>query len=583
MTIKRLALHKQRGSALLVAVVFLLLAGIMTLFAMNVGVFENRSTGNDLRAKLVNEVAEAGLAQGFEYLMRQQAAMMDNASLWRRCAANEVAYPCGAVSAAPYDHDADPATANITRRETMWRLRNSGHVDANFDDAMVPAMLKLPNTIQRVGAGATAGGGFPVAYGVAPVVCFVATRVTGELNTAPIRCSTDIATASNRRIATFVSVARMPDESARTTLTQTVGRFALVDTPAAKPPVVASGSVDVTGGLQIVTNPNSGGPGVPVSVWTRKDVTKTGTPNTCYADEFFRFGAKNNAPPTFEGTVNTTVICDTCQCNGDKSLSYDKSGNVQDEGIDILDVEGNSSVNGTGINYNVRADALSYPTCEFPPDLFGFVFGTQAWLDNDHDCFAEVKVMGSFTNPNTGAQITMGADEAFLFANAETVINPTTETLALNALTAEQRALTTYPSTALSGLVWCQSNCDVGSGTVVGSVDNPVVLVIDGSARIQGKVYGLIFIRSTAGGTTLTPAAGYTMTATEVGNGGGAVLDMNAGATIYGALVIQGKVDKANGTAAIIHDAKILDGIGKNPKNNRYATLPGAWNDTYSY
>jgi Tfp pilus assembly protein PilX len=39
-------------------------------------VFENRSTGNDLRAKLVNEVAEAGLAQGFEYLMRQQSAMM---------------------------------------------------------------------------------------------------------------------------------------------------------------------------------------------------------------------------------------------------------------------------------------------------------------------------------------------------------------------------------------------------------------------------------------------------------------------------------------------------------------------------
>jgi hypothetical protein len=55
--------------------------------------------------------------------------------------------------------------------------------------------------------------------------------------------------------------------------------------------------------------------------------------------------------------------------------------NIQDEGIDILDVEGNSSTNGTGINYNVRSDSLSYPTCEFPPDLFGFVFGTQAcWI-----------------------------------------------------------------------------------------------------------------------------------------------------------------------------------------------------------
>jgi hypothetical protein len=581
MTIVRLTRQASRGSALLVAVVFLLLAGIMTLFALNVGAFESRSTGNDLRAKMVNEVAEAGLARGFEYLMRQHSAMLRDESLWRRCGAAEVAYPCGAVSAAPYDHDFDAATAPITRRETMWRLVDSGHVNADFDAAMVPAMLPLTDPITGVGAGAA----FPVSYGVAPVVCFVAKRKTGELNTAPIRCETNIGEASNRRIATFVSVARMPGEAARTTMTQTVGLFSLVDTPAAKPPVIASGSVDITGGLQIVTNPNSGGHGVPVSVWTRKDVEKTGTPNTCYADEFFRFGAKNNAPPTLIGTVNKTIQCDTCSCDGDKSLSYDKSGNLQTEGIDILDVEGDSATPRTGqsgVNYNVRSDALSYPTCEFPPDLFGHVFGTQAWLDADHDCFAEVKVMGTFTNPNNGAQITMGADEAFLFSNAQTVINPTAATLALNALTSEQTAVTAYPSASLSGLVWCQSNCDVGSNTVVGSVDNPVVLVIDGSARIQGKVFGLVYIRSTAGGT-LTPATGYTMTTAEVAAGGNAVLDMNAGATVYGAMVVQGKVDKANGTAAIIYDKVVLDAIGNNPNNDRFATLPGAWNDTLSY
>ena len=73
------------------------------------------------------------------------------------------------------------------------------------------------------------------------------------------------------------------------------------------------------------------------------------------------------------------------------------------------------------------------------------------------------------------------------------------------------------------------------------------------------------------------------MTSDEVTAGGTAVLDMNAGATVYGAMVVQGKVDKANGTAAIIHDDNVLSGIGKNPKNNRYATLPGAWNDNASY
>ena len=562
----------QSGAALLVAVVLLLLAGLMTIAALNVGLFEQRSTGNDVRAKAVNEIAEAGLAQGFEYLLRQHPDMLEDDTLWQKCAANDTKFPCGAVTDEVYDHDADPATAPVSRRSTMFRLRASGHTDANFDAAMTPAMLNLTGNI------ATTGNGAAVAYGVAPVVCYVASRVTGEPNTSPVRCADSRDEASNRRIVTFVSVAQIPGESARATVTQTVGRYTLFDSPTGKPPIVASGSVDVTGGLQLVTNPNAGGDGVPVSVWTRKDINKTGTPNTCYADEFFRFGAKNNAPPTLEGG---TIICDTCQCSGDKSLSYDKSGNVQDEGIDILDVEGTSKDQGSGINYNVRSDQFSYPTCEFPPDLFAYIFGVDAWEDTNSDCFAEKKIMTVFTNPNNGAEVTMGADEAFLFTNALYIVNPTAQGAPLR--TAAQTWSGPYPSAQLSGLIWCQSNCDIGSNTQLGTPANPVVLVIDGSAKIQGRVFGLIYLRSKSGVATLTPAGGYTMTSAEVSSGGNAVLDMNAGATVYGAVVVQGRVDKANGTAAIIFDATVLDAIGKNPNNNRYATLPGAWNDISSY
>jgi hypothetical protein len=233
------------------------------------------------------------------------------------------------------------------------------------------------------------------------------------------------------------------------------------------------------------------------------------------------------------------------------------------------------------VNYNVKSDALSYPTCEFPPDLFSYIFGVNAWEDTDGDCFAEKKIMSVFTNPNNGVEVTMGADEAFLYTNALYIINPTVAGAALKS--ASQTSPYAYPSSDLSGLIWCQSSCDVGSNTQLGTPANPVVLVIDGSARIQGQVFGLIYMRSTAGGATLTPATGYTMTSTEVGNGGNAVLDMNAGATVYGAVVVQGQVDKANGTAAIIYDASVLDAIGNNPNNSRYATLPGAWNDISSY
>jgi len=90
---------RQSGAVLLVAIVLLLLAGVMTLFALNAGVFEQRSTGNDVRAKAVNDVAEAGLAQGFEYLMRQHSDMLTDIALWEKCDATDVTFPCGAISA----------------------------------------------------------------------------------------------------------------------------------------------------------------------------------------------------------------------------------------------------------------------------------------------------------------------------------------------------------------------------------------------------------------------------------------------------------------------------------------------------
>lgn len=571
---------RESGSTLLIAVVLLLLAGVMTVLAMNVGMFEQRSTANDVRAKAVHEVAEAGLAQGAEYLLRQNPGMLafpSGTGTWTACTAADTSFPCGSVGTDLVDTDGDPATTTtVARRATMYRLTSSGASIANLDAALVSRMLPLTQTI------ATVGNGFPVAYGVAPVACFVANRVPGEVVTSPVRCATSASDASGRSIVTFVSVASMVGENARTTLTQSVGRYALLASPMGQPPIVASGSVDLKGGGQIVTNPNAGGTGVPVSVWTRKNVDKTGTPNTCYADEFFRFGAKNNDSPVFEGT-NKTITCDTCQCVGNESLSYDASGNVKDEGIDILDVEGDSATPRTGqngVNYNVRSDAKSYPTCEFPPDLFAHLFGIKTWADDDHDCFAERKIMDNYTTPS-GVVVTMGADEVFLYENAVRIVGGTP---ANNAL-AKPAQLTgaAYPSAGLSGVVWCQSNCDTQPDAIIGSPDNPVVLVIDGTVSLKGRIFGIVFIRSTSGGATLTPATGYTMTSTEIANGGNADLTLNANTTIYGSLVVQGEFDKFNGTAAVIYSDTVLKAIGQNPNNSRFATLPGAWNDRSTY
>src|SRR5262245_40755539 len=89
-----------RGNALLVAVILLLLASVITLLTLNVGLFEQRSSGNDARAKLISEVAEAGIAQGAEFF-RLQPGLLKPGGHWERrdtIAADE--FPCGSVDAA---------------------------------------------------------------------------------------------------------------------------------------------------------------------------------------------------------------------------------------------------------------------------------------------------------------------------------------------------------------------------------------------------------------------------------------------------------------------------------------------------
>jgi Tfp pilus assembly protein PilX len=573
---------RQSGAVLLVAVVLLLLAGIMTLLALNVGVFEQRSTGNDIRAKAVNEVAEAGLAQGFEYLMRQHPELLDDVSAWDQCAADDETFPCGAISADPVDADGDPnTTGTIARRSTMYRLKASTNTITGLDNALANYMLPL-TTASKL---STAANGSAVAYGVAPVACFVKRPLKPDDPTkppSPILCGDGLgATATDLRVVTFVSVAKIPGESASATLTQTIGQYPKLGDLIGQPPITTAGSAGVTGTLQVVTNPNAAGPGVPVSVWTRVDVQKTGTTNTCYADEFFRYTKNNVTPTLYQGTTR----CDACQCdvNGaPATLSFDNSGNLQEEGIDILDVD--SGTNSTtayhtggqvGANYNVRADSLSYPTCEFPPDLFSYIFGVKTWDDTDHDCFGETKRASvPYVNPDNGATASVGPDEAWLYKNADRIIAKPANASLLKTGQAGTTALLSASSS--SGIIWCQLDCDIGSNVQVGTPDAPVILVLDAPVSIQGTIFGFVYIRDT--GTTLDPVTGSSISGGCPSN---CALQMNAGAAIYGAMVIQGQM-KANGTSAVIYDATVLGNIGGD-NNLIYATLPGAWNDQRSY
>ena len=580
------SMRSQSGMVLVVAIVLLLLAGVLTLFALKVGMFEQRSTGNDMRSKVVSDVAEAGLAQGFEYLMRQHADMLEQPALWEPCEADDTDFPCGAVSDATFDHDGDPDTPEITRRETMRRLvADNTNVINGLDSDMTQYMLPLANASKI----AAMPNGETVAYGVAPLACFaMAPAIPGNTG---IPCGDGSGAGStSTNIVTFVSVARIAGENASSTLVQTVGQYPKVpDDLINKPPITASGTADVTGGLQVVTNPNAGGTGVPVSVWSRKDIDKTGTPNSCYADEFFRYTQGNHTPVLYEGAIK----CDECRCDANaspKTLSYDVSGtnrcltNTSDcEGIDILDIDaGTNSTAGynvgghEGANYNVRSDVQSFPDCEFPPDLFRFVFGIQAFTDNNGDCFGETKLANViYQNPdNPTAFRSVGVDEAYLYKIARKIIPTDANRPLVQVSQLGTTALLDDPATA--GVVWCQQDCDIGSNNQIGTPTHPVMLILDGPVQIHGVVWGFVFIRDK--GKPFLPATGGSTAGACPNN---CILTMNAGTAIYGGLVAQGQIH-VNGTSAVIYNGDVLAGVVEEA-GLLYATVPGGWTDRRSY
>jgi hypothetical protein len=565
---------RERGNALFVAIILLLLASVITLLTLRVGVFEQRTSGNDQRAKLIAQVAEAGIAQGAEFFRLNPGALAADSGNWVACSANDESFPCGSIPDMDVD---DGAGGTVKRRGTMYYWSNGtspGDInnDGTSNDVFDQRMLPLASVVPAEGMIEEVGNFDQVSYGVGVVLCRVA--IPGSPGEAT-RCTHDETEQSSTLVYNFVSVASLPGEGTRTTVSQMLGQYLIFNPDSNKPPIVASGSVDVTGTLQLVTNPNAGGYGVPVSVWTRKDVDKTGTPNTCYYDEFIRYGGGS---AEWVGGETKVLVCDDCSCAGDKSLSYDASGNLQDEGIDILDIDGNTPATPQGkqVNYDVKPE-------EFPCDMFEFVFGVRAREDLDGDFFCESRVPKVSYTSASGVTATLNVDEAFLYSNSDYII-PRADGVSVNGHVAPwtslaspaQKALPApYPNaggndgSGLSGIVWCQQNCDIKND--LGTPDRPVLLVVDGAITMNGgRVFGLILLRSLEEG------------ALDPSTGGSADLKINGNVTVYGSVVIQGQVQKANGNAAVVYNEDVFRNLANSipPKDSN---LPGAWTDRLSY
>ena len=524
--------HRASGSALLVAVVLLLLASLMGLLAMNVGLFEQRSSGNDLRAKVVHQAAEAALAQGFEFLFRANPALIDNTANWELCAAADTSFPCGAVDASV--------------RGNMFRLvaNAGGYTDtganplaAELTRHMVPNTQVLP-----------AMGGFNVAYGVAPVLCRVPVQ-TPPVTQVACSPSTDLSSLSDRRVVTFVSVAQVRGDAGRTTLSQTVARTSLLAQNGGQPTIIASGNVVPPGNGDVVAMPDSAGPGLDLSVWSRLDVQPaSGSFATCSRQDFLASGQQN----MLDAGWTSSRTCDKCGCGMAKKLPG------YTEGWDILDKDNNDP---SGINKDVVPS-------EFPCDLFEYAFNVKAWQDADGDQFCEARMPKvAFEAPN-GSTVMLYPEEAFLYQYASK-IKPTT---ANAGLVRPEQLLSGNLSASNSGLIWCQTDCLPNNGSV-GSVQFPVAVIADPGTNspYHSVLYGLLFFRSNGDGPL------------DASTGGNASMKFNAQSAVYGSMVVMGQVTTGSGGGLLFGDREILRNLGNLPPMSRFDTLRGGWSDRSSY
>lgn len=553
--------RRQRGVAtLLVALVILVILTIIILSSSSVALFEQKTATNENRQRLVDQAAEYALNLGGEYLkaniVNLASAEVDGwlagaTSRWAKCT-DASGWPNLAAS---HPCMSEP---DSNRRAQLYFFTQNGQQDGN---QVLPFDTWIPS-----GAGISPMGGvFAANSEVRALLCRLDTTVkTGGVTTPDCRLSPDSKSA-NRIAVTLISEAQIPGENAVAQQKETWANFDTFSTAAAAP-LVASGAIDGTGNVEIVTSPNGGGTGVPVSIWSSSDadVDKTAggsaaSISTCQLGEFL----KNTPIANYKvdcPASNTACGCPSVQnaSTPEESFAVNPnflSGKVPSsspaccENLDILDRDSNKGVN---------------------PDIIFFPGrGLDNFAVNDDDSLFEwifrVNNEANTTRPDAS---TYGTSQGATLTNCGPAANQNcaiwslTDPTILGANVITCAALNTLGATA-SGLYYisdssASAECDLPGQ--VGTPNAPAIVVVNDKARLNNTLfYGMLFIRS---------------------DNDTAVFRGNGHSEVYGSVVVEGTADITGGLR-LVYDDTSLGGPGKKlPESTRLGRLSGSWLDT---
>jgi len=512
--------HKQKGAlTMFSAVLILILLTELIIYAVQIGVFEQRKSANEMRQKEAFHIAESAIQFSKEYLLANSRNLSGDtwlANRWKKC--SDLNLPDDGTGTHPcYAEPADGGSGFPTDlRNNMYYYFPDSADDRGTPDAFGNPTLPIdiagviPDGTQRVSV-----------YALLCMLHIERDPGARTLPNSPVQGCTMEADLQDPVYFMVTLMARGEADcdggtcSARALITDKVGSFGpIAGEGGPGVPLTTKSTFPPSGTSEIVPNPNGGGVGVPISAWMNSNdscpnlipVDPTGGSwSTCERHEWY---GTDTMPDNYQcPTAN-------CSCGTDeKRLSYSENANNPIMGIDLVADEG------------------------FPCDLWWYMFGIRKYEQPEADPPVVDKVNVAYVRDFLADEIVQAGD----CDNLDTITTPDADG--------------NYPR-----IIWIEGgNCNFTGNKEIGSPDAPVFLI---SAANTFKATGTVNVFGTLFVTDVLDSE--------------ATLDAHGTMTIYGAAVIDGKLGHYTGTFQLVY---VDDIIKVSLESGKFGNASGGWSD----